>query len=289
MRHLKILEQVTKREAPSLDKYLREIGRVKLLTPDEEALLAQKIKEGDSKAMETLIIANLRFVVSVAKQYQNQEMTLQDLISEGNLGLITAAERFDETRGFKFISYAVWWIRQSILKALAERSRIVRLPLNKIGQFNKIHKTFVMLEQDYQREPTAEEISEMLDLHPQFVSEALNSVNLSQSIDTSEIDADNPETPRYEIIATDENMDPENELMKESLKIDIDRMLETLNNRESEIIRYYYGLNGYSSHTLKEVGDDMDLTHERVRQIKEKALRKLQNIKRKSLLKIYLG
>ena len=289
MRHLKILEQVTKREAPSLDKYLREIGKVKLLTPDEEAVLALKIKQGDTKALEALIIANLRFVVSVAKQYQNQEMTLQDLISEGNLGLITAAERFDETRGFKFISYAVWWIRQSILKALAERSRIVRLPLNKIGQFNKIHKAFVTLEQDFQREPTAEEISEMLNLHPTFVSEALNSVNLSQSIDTSENDSENSENPKFELSGTDNGLDPENKLFAESLKTDIDRMLETLNNRESEIIRYYYGLNGYSSHTLKEVGDDMDLTHERVRQIKEKALRKLQNVKRKSLLKIYLG
>jgi RNA polymerase primary sigma factor len=289
MRHLKILEQVTKREAPSLDKYLREIGRIKLLTPDEEAQLAQKIRNGDTKALETLIIANLRFVVSVAKQYQNQEMTLQDLISEGNLGLIVAAERFDETRGFKFISYAVWWIRQSILKALAERARIVRLPTNKIGQFNKIHKAFVALEQDFQREPTTEEISEMLNLDPLFVGEALNSTNQNQTIDTSENEGDNSETSKYEFSGMDNNMDPDDRLLKESLKIDIDRMLDTLNNRESEIIKYYYGLNGYSSHTLKEVGDDLDLTHERVRQIKEKALRKLQSIKRKSLLKVYLG
>lgn len=289
MRHLKILEQVTKREAPSLDKYLREIGRIKLLTPEEEAQLAPKIKNGDAKALETLIIANLRFVVSVAKQYQNQDMTLQDLISEGNLGLIIAAERFDETRGFKFISYAVWWIRQSILKALAERARIVRLPLNKIGQFNKIHKTFVSLEQDFQREPTTEEISEILHLDPLFVGEALNATNLNQTIDTSENEGENPDTPKYEFRGMDDDLDPDNKMIKESLKIDIDRMLETLNNRESEIIKYYFGLNGYSSHTLKEVGDDLDLTHERVRQIKEKALRKLQSIKRKSLLKVYLG
>lgn len=289
MRHLKILEQVTRREAPSLDKYLREIGRIKLLTPDEEAQLAQKIKKGDTKALEALIIANLRFVVSVAKQYQNQDMTLQDLISEGNLGLIVAAERFDETRGFKFISYAVWWIRQSILKALAERARIVRLPLNKIGQFNKIHKVFVALEQDFQREPTTEEISEMLNLDPLFVGEALNSTNLNQPIENPENDGENSEIPKYEFSGMDNDMDPDNEMIKESLKLDIDRMLDTLNNRESEIIKYYYGLNGYSSHTLKEVGDDLDLTHERVRQIKEKALRKLQSIKRKSLLKVYLG
>jgi len=289
MRHLKIIEQVTKREAISLDKYLREIGRIKLLTPEEEVQIAQKVKRGDSKALETLIISNLRFVVSVAKQYQNQDMTLQDLISEGNLGLIVAAERFDETRGFKFISYAVWWIRQAILKALAERARIVRLPLNKIGQFNKIHKAFITLEQDFQREPTTEEISEMLKLDPIFVGEALNSANLSQSIDISENEGENSETSKFEVYGMDNNLDPDNELLKESLKTDIDRMLDTLNHRESEIIKYYYGLNGYGSHTLKEVGDDMDLTHERVRQIKEKALRKLQNIKRKSLLKLYLG
>lgn len=289
MRHLKILEQVTKREAPSLDKYLREIGRIKLLTPDEEVQLAQKIRNGDAKALETLIVANLRFVVSVAKQYQNQDMTLQDLISEGNLGLIIAAERFDETRGFKFISYAVWWIRQSILKALAERSRIVRLPLNKIGQFNKIHKAFVALEQDFQREPTTEEISEVLNFDPLFVGEALNSTNLDQTIDTSENEGENPELPKYEFYGMDNDLEPDNKMIKESLKTDINRMLDTLNNRESEIIRYYYGLNGYSSHTLKEVGNDLDLTHERVRQIKEKALRKLQSVKRKSHLKIYLG
>jgi RNA polymerase primary sigma factor len=289
MKHLKILEQVTKREAPSLDKYLREIGRIKLLTPDEEAQIAQKIKNGDTKALECLITANLRFVVSVAKQYQNQDMTLQDLISEGNLGLITAAERFDETRGFKFISYAVWWIRQSILKALAERSRIVRLPLNKIGQFNKIHKTFVTLEQDFQREPTTEEISEILNLDTLFVGEALNASNQNQSIDSSEPEVEGSESSKCELPEVDSNLDPDHSLLNESLKTDIDRMLDTLNNRESEIIKYYYGLNGYSSHTLKEVGDDLDLTHERVRQIKEKALRKLQNIKRKSLLKVYLG
>ncbi len=289
MRHLKILEQVTKREASSLDKYLREIGRVKLLTPEEEVQIAQKIKNGDSKALETLIIANLRFVVSIAKQYQNQDMTLQDLISEGNLGLIIAAERFDETRGFKFISYAVWWIRQSILKAMAERARIVRMPLNKIGQFNKIHKAFVALEQDFQREPSAEEISEMLNLNLLFVSEALNSTNLSQSIDTSENERENNEGTKYEFSGIGNDLNPDNQLLRDSLKMDINRMLDTLNHRESAIIKYYYGLNGYSSHTLKEVGDDMDLTHERVRQIKEKAIRKLQSIKRKSLLKVYLG
>lgn len=289
MRHLKILEQVTKRDAPSLDKYLREIGRIKLLTSDEETQLAQKIRNGDAKALETLIVSNLRFVVSVAKQYQNQNMTLQDLISEGNLGLIIAAERFDETRGFKFISYAVWWIRQAILKALAERSRIVRLPLNKIGQFNKIHKAFVALEQDFQREPTTEEISEIFNFDPVFVGEALNSTSLDQSIDTSENEGESPESLKYELYGNDNDLEPDNKMIKDSLKIDINRMLDTLNNRESQIIKYYYGLNGYNSHTLKEVGNDLDLTHERVRQIKEKALRKLQSVKRKGHLKIYLG
>lgn len=289
MRHLKIIDQITKREAPSLDKYLREIAKAKLLTPDEEVSLAQKIQKGDRKALENLVVANLRFVVSVAKQYQNPDMTLQDLISEGNLGLIKAAERFDETRGFKFISYAVWWIRQSILQALAERSRIVRVPLNKIGYFNKIHKVFTTLEQEFQRDPTCGEIAEMLDLNPSFVSEALNSTSFHLSIDASQNDDENPEASIQDTLNINNTPNTDNQLIVESLKIDIDRMLDSLNNRESEIIRYYFGLNGENPHTLKEVGEDLELTHERVRQIKEKAIRKLQGVRGGSLLNSYFS
>lgn len=289
MRHLKITEQITKRESPSLDKYLREIAKVKLLTPDEEVVLAHKIQQGDHKALEILVIANLRFVVSVAKQYQNPDMTLQDLISEGNLGLIKATERFDETRGFKFISYAVWWIRQSILQALAERSRMIRLPLNKIGYFNKIHKVFTTLEQKFQREPTAEEIAEMLDLNPILVNEALNSTNLHISMDAPLNDDENSDTYMHETLKINDSHNPDNELINDSLKVDIERMLSTLNDRESEILRYYFGLNGMNSHTLKEVGDNLDLTHERVRQIKERALNKLQGVRGNGLLRPHLG
>ena len=289
MRQLKITKQVTNREAPSLDKYLREIGKVKLLTPDEEVVLVRKIRDNDRKALETLINANLRFVVSVAKQYQNQGLTLPDLINEGNLGLIKAAERFDETRGFKFISYAVWWIRQSILQSLAEQSRIVRLPLNKIGSVNKINKAFTKLEQEFQREPMPEEIAEVLNMHPSIVDESLNSSNFHISMDAPLKDDEMNENNLYDIMVTNESGPPDISLIDNSLKVEIERTLSTLNDREAEILRYYYGLNGKNAHTLEEIGKELDLTRERVRQVKEKALKKLQNIHRNRLLKSYLS
>jgi RNA polymerase primary sigma factor len=289
MRQLKITKQVTNREAPSLDKYLREIGKVSLLTTDEEVKLVHKIRNGDRKALEILINANLRFVVSVAKQYQNQGLTLPDLINEGNLGLIKAGERFDETRGFKFISYAVWWIRQSILQALAEQSRIVRLPLNKIGSINKINKAFTKLEQEFQREPMAEEIANVLNLHTSVVNESINCSNFHISMDAPLKDDDKNENNLYDVLIFNEIGTPDNSLMDSSLKMEIERTLSTLNDREAEILRYYFGLNGMNAHTLEEIGQALDLTRERVRQVKEKALKKLQNIHRNKLLKPYLA
>lgn len=289
MKQLKITKQVTIREAPSLDKYLREIGKIKLLSPDEEAILGQKIRKGDQKALEILVTSNLRFVVSVAKQYQNQGLTLPDLINEGNLGLIKAAELFDETRGFKFISYAVWWIRQAILQSLAEQSRIVRLPLNKIGSINKINKAFVKLEQDFQRDPTAGEIAEILDLEHIFVEEALNSTNFHISMDASLSDDENTENELYDVLIINETPDPDSALIDTSLKREIERTLGTLKDREAEILRYTFGLNGHPTHTLEEIGKKLDITHERVRQIKEKALKKLKNTRRSRLLKPYLA
>lgn len=289
MKHLTITKQITVREAPSLDKYLREIGKFKLLLPDEEEVLARKIKQGDQKALEILINANLRFVVSVAKQYQNQGFTLQDLINEGNLGLIKAAELFDETKGFKFISYAVWWIRQSILQALAERSRIVRLPINKIGSITKINKAFIKLEQDFQREPSIDEIAEMLDMHYIFVEEALNSTNYYVSMDAPISDDENGENNLYDVMTVNETPDPDSSLLDTSLKREVERSLGTLRNREAEIIRFTFGLNDQPTHTLEEIGKKLDISQERVRQIKEKALKKLKNIHRCRLLKPYLA
>lgn len=289
MKQLKIIQQVTNRESASLDKYLREVSKFKLITPDEEVILANKIRNGDRKAMETLIYANLRFVVSVAKQYQNQGLTLPDLINEGNLGLIKAAERFDETKGFKFISYAVWWIRQSILQALAEQARIVRLPLNKLGSFNQISQTFRKLEQEYQREPMVDEIGEILNLSPAVVDEALNMGNFHISMDAPLKDEENFENNMYDIMVETSTPDPDNALISNSLKRDIERILDTLTDREAEVLKYYYGLNGLHSHTLIEIGDKLDLTRERVRQIKEKALKKLQLARRNNLLKSYVA
>ncbi|MBU0488878.1 MAG: sigma-70 family RNA polymerase sigma factor [Bacteroidetes bacterium] len=287
MRQLKITKQVTNRETASLDKYLQEIGKVDLITADEEVALAQRIKQGDQKALEKLTKANLRFVVSVSKQYQNQGLSLPDLINEGNLGLIKAAQRFDETRGFKFISYAVWWIRQSILQALAEQSRIVRLPLNKIGSINKINKAFSQLEQEYEREPSADEIAEILDMPEHEVKESLRNSGRHVSMDAPLVTGE--ESNMYDVLRADDSPSPDRELMKESLRKEIERAISTLTPREADVIRLYFGLNGEHALTLEEIGEKFDLTRERVRQIKEKAIRRLKHTSRSKMLKSYLG
>jgi RNA polymerase primary sigma factor len=287
MRQLKIIKQVTNRETPSLDKYLHEIGKVELISAEEEVELARRIKKGDKDALNKLINANLRFVVSVSKQYQNQGLSLPDLINEGNLGLIKAAQRFDETRGFKFISYAVWWIRQSILQALAEQARIVRLPLNKIGSINKINKTFAELEQKYEREPTVLEIAQALELAPNDIKESMKSAGRHVSMDAP-ISPDD-EGNMYEVIYNEDNPHPDRELLNESLRKEIERALSTLTYREANIVRLYFGLNGKHAHTLEEIGEEFNLTRERVRQIKEKAIKRLKHSTRNKILKTYLG
>ena len=271
MRQLKITKQVTNRETASLDKYLQEIGKVELISAEEEVELAQRI-----------------FVVSVAKQYQNQGLSLPDLINEGNLGLIKAAQRFDETRGFKFISYAVWWIRQSILQALAEQSRIVRLPLNKIGSINKINKTYAKLEQEFEREPNAEEIAEVLEITEAEVKESMKNAGRHISMDAPLVqDEDNT---MYDVLKSEEAPTPETELLYESLRKEIDRAISTLTQREQDVVRLYFGLNGSHPMTLEEIGEKFDLTRERVRrQIKEKAIRRLKHTSRSKILKSYLG
>lgn len=287
MRQLKITRQVTNRDTPSLDKYLHEIGKVELITADEEVELARKIKLGDQKALTKLVNSNLRFVVSVSKQYQNQGLSLPDLINEGNLGLIKAALRFDETRGFKFISYAVWWIRQSILQALAEQARIVRLPLNKIGSINKINKSFSKLEQQYEREPTADEIATDLDIGPKEVKEFLKSSGRHVSMDAplnSEDDGD-----MYDVLSSNDEELPDSDLISHSLRMEIERILTTLSPRESDIVRLYFGLSGKHAYSLEEIGEEFGLTRERVRQIKEKAIRRLKHTSKSKLLKSYLG
>ena len=287
MRQLKITKQVTNRETASLDKYLQEIGKVELISAEEEVELAQRIKQGDKIALEKLTKANLRFVVSVAKQYQNQGLSLPDLINEGNLGLIKAAQRFDETRGFKFISYAVWWIRQSILQALAEQSRIVRLPLNKIGSINKINKTYAKLEQEFEREPNAEEIAEVLEITEAEVKESMKNAGRHISMDAPLVqDEDNT---MYDVLKREEAPTPETELLYESLRKEIDRAISTLTQREQDVVRLYFGLNGSHPMTLEEIGEKFDLTRERVRQIKEKAIRRLKHTSRSKILKSYLG
>ena len=287
MRQLKITKQVTNRETASLDKYLQEIGKVDLITADEEVELAQRIKAGDQVALEKLTKANLRFVVSVVKQYQNQGLTLPDLINEGNLGLIKAAQRFDETRGFKFISYAVWWIRQSILQALAEQSRIVRLPLNKIGSINKINKMYALLEQSNERPPTAEEIAKELDMTVNDVKESMKNSGRHLSMDAPLVEGE--DSNLYDVLRSGESPNPDRELIQESLRTEIERSLETLTPREADVVRLYFGLGDQHPMTLEEIGETFDLTRERVRQIKEKAIRRLKHTSRSKILKTYLG
>ena len=287
MRQLKITKQVTNRETASLDKYLQEIGKVDLITAEEEVELAQKVKAGDQLALEKLTKANLRFVVSVAKQYQKQGLTLPDLINEGNLGLIKAAQRFDETRGFKFISYAVWWIRQSILQALAEQSRIVRLPLNKIGSINKINKTYAFLEQSHERPPSAEEIANELDMTINDVKESMKNSGRHVSMDAPLVEGE--DSNLYDVLRSGESPNPDKELIHESLRTEIERALETLTPREADVIKLYFGLGNHHPMTLEEIGETFDLTRERVRQIKEKAIRRLKHTSRSKILKTYLG
>ncbi|MFO8021856.1 MAG: RNA polymerase sigma factor RpoD/SigA [Perlabentimonas sp.] len=287
MRQLKIIKQVTNRETVSLDKYLHEIGKVELLTTEEEVNLARRLKEGDKAALDKLVQANLRFVVSVSKQYQNQGLSLPDLINEGNLGLIKAAQRFDETRGFKFISYAVWWIRQAILQALAEQARIVKLPLNKIGSINKVNRAFINLEQKFEREPSIDELAEVLELAPKDIKEALKSSNRHVSMDAPLSQDD--DSDMYDVLLSNESPSPDRGLLNDSLRKEIERALATLTPREASIIRLYFGLNGKHPHTLEEIGEELDLTRERVRQIKEKAIKRLKQTTRSKVLKSYLG
>jgi RNA polymerase primary sigma factor len=283
----KITKQYTNRESQSLDKYLQEIGKVELLDPEEEIDLARRIKKGDQKALEKLTKANLRFVVSVAKQYQNQGLSLGDLINEGNLGLIKAAKRFDETRGFKFISYAVWWIRQSILQALAEQSRIVRLPLNRVGALNKIGKAFSTLEQEFEREPSASELAEELDMSLFEVADTLKISGRHLSMDAPFVQGE--DNRLLDVIQDERTPLPDHKLIRESLSKEVERALGTLTEREAEVIRLYFGLGREHSLTLEEIGEKFQLTRERVRQIKEKAIRRLRHASRSKQLRAYLG
>ncbi len=284
---MKISKQFTYRESQSLDKYLQEIGKVNLLTAEEEIELAIKIKEGDKKALEKLTKANLRFVVSVAKQYQNQGLSLGDLINEGNLGLIKAGKRFDETRGFKFISYAVWWIRQSILQALAEQSRIVRLPLNRVGALSKIGRAYSNLEQEFEREPSADELADELDMDVKEVTDTLKISSKHVSVDAPF--AQGEENRLLDVMKNDEQPSPDNMLLSESLKTEIASALSTLPEREAEVLRLYYGIETDHAMTLEEIGEKFNLTRERVRQIKEKAIRRLRHASKSKHLRTYLG
>ena len=286
MRQLKSTKSITNRESASLDKYLQEIGKEDLITVEEEVELAQRIKKGDQEALEKLTKANLRFVVSVAKQYQNQGLSLPDLINEGNLGLIKAAEKFDETRGFKFISYAVWWIRQSILQALAEQSRIVRLPLNQVGSLNKINKAFARFEQENERTPSPEELADVLDLPKEKVSDTLRVSGRHVSVDAPFSDGE--DNNLLDVLVNTDSPNADRGLINESLSTEVERALATLTDRERDIIRYFFGI-GCPEMTLEEIGEKFGLTRERVRQIKEKAIRRLRHSSRNKFLKSYLG
>ena len=285
MRQLKISKQITNRESQSLDKYLQEIGKVDLLTPDEEVTLAQKIRDGDQLALERLTKANLRFVVSVAKQYQNQGLSLGDLINEGNLGLIKAAQRFDETRGFKFISYAVWWIRQSILQALAEQGRLVRLPQNKIGTYNKANKAYMAFEQEHEREPSTEELAELLEMSETEINNIFQSNTRHTSLDAPVHEAE--DVAMGDLLEGSDDTD--DDVMKDSLRNEIRRVLKSLSPREAEIVNAYFGLDGEQGVTIEQIGQKYDLTKERIRQIKERAIKRLQKARYSSALKAYLG
>lgn len=286
MRQLKITKSITNRESASLDKYLQEIGREDLITVEEEVELAQRIRQGDRIALEKLTRANLRFVVSVAKQYQNQGLSLPDLINEGNLGLIKAAEKFDETRGFKFISYAVWWIRQSILQALAEQSRIVRLPLNQVGSLNKINKALAKFEQEFERRPSAEELAKELDIPVDKIADTMKVSGRHVSVDAPFVEGE--ENSLLDVMVNNDSPDADRGLINESLTNEIERALSTLSEREHEIVKKFFGI-GVPEMTLEEIGDEFGLTRERVRQIKEKAIKRLRQSSKSKLLKTYLG
>jgi RNA polymerase primary sigma factor len=287
MRQLKITKQVTKRDTKSLEKYLQEIAKEPLITADEEVELAQRIKQGDEAALNELVKANLRFVVSVAKQYQNQGLSLIDLINEGNIGLVKSAKRFDETRGFKFISYAVWWIRQSILQALAEQARTIRLPLNKIGTISKINKAASRLEQEYERLPNAEEIAKLTDMPVSKVKEAVkaNSRSLSMDAPFKEGESSN----MYDVLSSKDAAKPDDGLLQDSLKTDVARVLETLPHKEAWVLKMYFGIDQRRSFSLSEIGERLHLTRERVRQVKDKAIKRLRLKERNQTLKVYLG
>jgi RNA polymerase primary sigma factor len=287
MRQLKITKSITNRESASLDKYLQEIGREELISAEEEVVLAKKIRDGDQQALEKLTKSNLRFVVSVAKQYQNQGLSLPDLINEGNLGLIKAAKRFDETRGFKFISYAVWWIRQSILQALAEQARIVRLPLNQVGSLNKINKAFSKLEQEFERTPSAEELAITLELPEDKVADTLRVSGRHVSMDAPFVQGE--ENTLLDVLVNSDSPKADNMLISESLQREIERSLSTLTDRERDVVKLFYGIGYNHEFTLEEIGDKFDLTRERVRQIKEKAIKRLKHSSRSKHLKGYLG
>jgi len=287
MRQLKITNKITTRESLALDKYLSDIGKIDLLTPEEEADLARKIRAGDELALEKMTKSNLRFVVSVAKQYQNQGLSLSDLINEGNVGLMKAAKRFDETKGFKFISYAVWWIRQAILQAIVEYSRIVRLPLNKVGSYNKVNEAYMSFVQEFEREPTMEELADLLDISSKEVRDMMKGNSKHLSFDAP-IRNDEGDSTMYDVMP-DKDGNPDNNLLKQSLKVEVDEGLRMLTARENQVLSAYFGLNGKQSMTLEEIGEDYGLTRERVRQIKERAIRRLRKSYNRNELRSFLG